>query len=158
MRCIFESLFISALLYLFFLIVVLASSAVAVELAVRISSEFRISPALVGFTVVAIGLALPEFALDLTALRAREEEIVWGDLIGSFITELTLVLGVAALFGSISFSFSKFLVGYGFMIIAFVLVFLFAYQKKELTRAQGIALVLLYVVFLSTQVEILLAG
>ena len=149
---------LEAIKLLFFLIVVLAASAVVVELAVGISAEFNVSPALIGFTVVAIGLALPEFALDLTALRAREEEIVWGDLIGSFITELTLVLGIAALFGSISFSFGKFFVGYAFMILAFILVFLFAYQKKELTRAQGIALVLLYFVFLSTQVELLLAG
>jgi len=109
-------------------------------------------------TVVALGVTLPELVLNLSALKAREEEVVWGDLIGSFTTELTLVLGVAAIFSNGAdslFNFAQALTGYGFMAMCFLLIFLFAYSSKRLSKTQGIALMLLYVIFLSLQVDLL---
>ncbi|MEK6953847.1 MAG: hypothetical protein AABX01_02490, partial [Candidatus Micrarchaeota archaeon] len=93
--------------------------------------------------------------VDLSALKAREEEVIWGDIIGSFVTELTFILGAAAIVGgTLVFSFEKFLVAYGFMVFAFLLVFFFAYRKKELARREGIMLVLLYFIFLSVQFDL----
>ncbi|MEW5955865.1 MAG: hypothetical protein AB1626_05025, partial [Candidatus Micrarchaeota archaeon] len=82
------------------LAVVLAASFLVVDNALSLSRSIGIPPVLIGMSVVALGVALPELALNLSALRAKEEEVIWGDLIGSFITELTLILGVAALFSA----------------------------------------------------------
>lgn len=142
-----------------FLAVVLVAAQFVVENAVALSRLLKVPEMLVGLSVVALGVSLPELALDLSALRVREQEIVWGDLIGSFITELTLVLGVAALFASPAggvFDFEQALVAYAFMAVSFLLVFFFAYSKKQLTKAQGIALMLLYVIFLSLQIDLML--
>jgi len=142
-----------------FLGLVLISADFVVSHAVALSANFKIPQILVGMTVIALGVTLPELAVDLSALRAREEEIIWGDLIGSFITELTLVLGVVALFAAPTteaLDFSQALVGYVFMAIAFLLVFFFTYSKKCLTKAEGIALILLYVIFLSLQFDMFL--
>ncbi len=140
---------------LVFLVVAVIASHFIVDTAVDISSSFNIHPLLMGFLVIALGIAIPELALDLNALQAREEEVIWGDLIGSFITELTLVLGVASIVGGVLvFKFLDFIVGYGFMVLAFVLVFFFAYRKKALSRAEGVLLLLLYVIFVSVQVDL----
>jgi cation:H+ antiporter len=142
-----------------FLGLILISADFVVSHAVSLSETFKIPQILVGMTVIALGVTLPELAVDLSALRAREEEIIWGDLIGSFITELTLVLGVVAIFAAPTaeaLDFSQALVGYVFMAISFLLVFFFTYSKKCLTKAEGIALILLYVIFLSLQFDMLL--
>ncbi|MFH0922663.1 MAG: hypothetical protein V1811_01240, partial [Candidatus Micrarchaeota archaeon] len=142
-----------------FLGIILISADFVVSHAVSLSETFKIPQMLLGLTVIALGVTLPELAVDLSALRAREEEIIWGDLIGSFITELTLVLGVVAIFAAPTteaLDFSQALVGYVFMAISFLLVFFFTYSKKCLTRAEGIALILLYVIFLSLQFDLLL--
>ncbi len=140
------------------LAVLLVSAHFVVAYSMSVSSALGIPEVLIGLTIVAIGITLPELILDLSALRAKEEEVIWGDLIGSFVTELTLVLGVAALFTSPDngvFSFADSIVGYLFMAISFAIVFFFAYSKKELNRAQGLALIFLYLVFLSIQLDLI---
>jgi len=137
------------------LLIAYVASNFIVDSAIVIVKDFNINPILMGFTILSLGIAIPEFAVDLSALRAREEEVIWGDLIGSFVTELTFVLGMAAIIGgTLIFSFEKFLVAYGFMVFAFLLVFFFAYRKKELSRREGIMLVLLYCIFLSVQFDL----
>jgi len=141
-----------------FLGLVVLVANVVVDQALLLSGALGVPPMLIGLTVVALGVTLPELVLNLAALKAREEEVIWGDLIGSFTTELTLVLGVAAIFSSGAdslFNFAQALTGYGFMAMCFLLIFLFAYSSKRLSKTQGIALMLLYVIFLSLQVDLL---
>jgi cation:H+ antiporter len=131
------------------------ASNIIVDSAIAIVRDFKINPIIMGFTILSLGIAIPEFVVDLSALRAREEEVIWGDIIGSFVTELTFILGAAAIVGgTLVFSFEKFLVAYGFMVFAFLLVFFFAYRKKELARREGFMLVLLYFIFLSVQFDL----
>ncbi|PIO06465.1 hypothetical protein COT29_00920 [Candidatus Micrarchaeota archaeon CG08_land_8_20_14_0_20_59_11] len=131
-------------------IIVIAADIIVTQ-ATDISRMLGIPEMMVGFGVVALGITVPELMLNLNALKQKEEEVIWGDIIGSFITELTFVLGIAALFnvGDKAFDFSQALVGYGFMAISFLLVFFFTYNKKRLTRSEGVALILLYIVSLS---------
>ncbi len=60
--------------------------------------HFGISDYLIGFLVLAIGSSLPEFAASLTGSSAHESGVIFGTLIGSGITTLTLVLGLIAIF------------------------------------------------------------
>ena len=131
-------------------IIVIAADIIVTQ-AVDISIALGLPEMIIGFGVVALGITVPELILNLNALKQKEEEVIWGDIIGSFITELTFVLGIAALFnvGDKTFDFGQALVGYGFMAISFLLVFFFTYNKKQLTRSEGVALILLYLVSLS---------
>ncbi|MFH1257614.1 MAG: hypothetical protein V1658_01625, partial [Candidatus Micrarchaeota archaeon] len=124
-----------------------------VDTAISLVNTSHINPLIMGFTILSLGIAIPEFAVDLSALRAREEEVIWGDLIGSFVTELTFILGAAAIVGgTMAFNLNYFIVPYAFMVFAFLLVFFFAFKKKELARREGIILVVLYFVFLAMQI------
>ncbi len=60
--------------------------------------HFGISDYLIGFLVLAIGSSLPEFAASLTGSSANESGVIFGTLMGSGITTLTLVLGSIAIF------------------------------------------------------------
>jgi cation:H+ antiporter len=126
-----------------------------VDNAIVLAVAYNIHPILMGFTILSLGIAIPEFAVDLSALKAREEEVIWGDLIGSFVTELTFILGAAAIVaGTLTFNVNNFIVPYAFMVFSFLLVFLFAYRKKELSRKEGVMLVLLYFIFLSVEFDL----
>ncbi len=119
-----------------------------VENAVQVSIDFGVPEIYIGFTLVAFGMALPEFSTALPAARANKEGLVWGDLIGSFVTNLTLVLGVAGLFGPLTFDFQLFQLGYAFMAISFLMVFFFTRSDNAIDEGEAMALILLYIVFL----------
>jgi len=144
-----------------FLGVLILSAQFIVQNAEIFSKQAGIPPILLGFSLIAMGVTIPQLAIEITAIRAKDEEVIWGDIIGGFITELTLVLGVAALFtgaSGVGIDFGQALVGYAFMFISFILVFFFTFTKKSLTKAEGLALLFLYLIFLTIQFDFLLLG
>lgn len=64
--------------------------------AVRAAEALGVSQGIIGLTLVALGTSLPELATVLAAARARKSDLVVGNIIGSNIFNLLLVLGVAA--------------------------------------------------------------
>lgn len=65
--------------------------------AVRLAESFRISPLVIGLTLVAFGTSAPELTLDLTAAYQGAVDLAFGDLVGSNIANIGLVLGTGAL-------------------------------------------------------------
>jgi cation:H+ antiporter len=82
------------LIGLFFLI---KGSDFFVEAASQIARTYKIPEIVIGLTLVSIGTSLPEFATDIYASIKGQGAIVVGDLVGSNITNISLVLGVAVL-------------------------------------------------------------
>ena len=68
-----------------------------VQGAVRLAERLRVSRLLVGMTVVAFGTSAPELFLDVTAVSRGATDLAFGDLVGSNIANIGLILGVAAL-------------------------------------------------------------
>ncbi len=68
-----------------------------VESAAQIARRYGFSEIVIGLTLVSIGTSMPEFATDVYASWSKAGEIVIGDLVGSNITNIALVLGVAIL-------------------------------------------------------------
>ncbi len=65
----------------------------------RIGLSFNIPTFIVGVTIVAFGTSLPEIISSLFAVLSDSSEIVIGNVVGSNITNIFLIIGVAALFG-----------------------------------------------------------
>ncbi len=74
--------------------VVLFSARLVVSSGLNIAVSLGVPPILVGAKVVAIGTSLPELTLDFTAVRRGRVHLAIGDIIGSNLTNLTLVLGL----------------------------------------------------------------
>lgn len=121
---------------------------IVVDNASIVSLQFDIAQSYIGMTLVAFGMALPELTTELSAARAKRESLVWGDLIGSLVTNLSLVLGVAGILGPLRFDFAVFQLGYAFMAISFLMVFVFSRSGNALDKGEGMALILMYIVFL----------
>lgn len=134
---------------------VVAFANLVVENAAIVSIEFGIPQIYMGFTIIALGMALPELSTELSAARAGKTGMVWGNLIGSYVTNLTLVLGVSGLFGPLSFDFNLFQLGYAFMAVSFLMVFFFTRSDKAIDKGEAMALILLYIVFLMMGSQVL---
>ena len=107
-----------------------------------IASKFKIPPIVVGITLVAFGTSLPELIVSIIAILKGESGIVIGNVVGSNIANIGLVLGVTAILTPIIFSFKKISLDIYFLIVITFLPLLFIYLG-ELVLWQGICFLLL---------------
>ena len=107
-----------------------------------IASKFKIPPIVVGITLVAFGTSLPELIVSIIAILKGESGIVIGNVVGSNIANIGLVLGVTAILTPIVFSVKKISFDLYFLIVITFLPLLFIYLG-ELVLWQGICFLLL---------------
>ena len=107
-----------------------------------IASKFKIPPIVVGITLVAFGTSLPELIVSIIAILKGESGMVIGNVVGSNIANIGLVLAVTAILVPIVFSFKKISVDLYFLIFITFLPLLFMYLG-DLVLWQGICFLLL---------------
>ena len=117
-----------------------------VENAVVLAEEFGLSEKLIGLTVIAIGTSLPELITSVIAIRKGHADIGVGNIIGSNIYNILMIMGVGAVLGSVIVASSVF-IDYVIM-IAFSATLLAALKLGVISRLMGIVLAIAYVVFL----------
>jgi cation:H+ antiporter len=124
-----------------------------VDAAVAVAIQFGLSEALIGLTIVAVGTSLPEIAASIVAAKRGKVEIAVGNVIGSNIFNIFLILGVSALVRPLPFS-DVFFFDLWVVILATVVLFLalFVGKKYVIEKWQGAALLLLYVAYLAYHV------
>lgn len=78
---------------LFCLLVVLLSSKLSIDCALKIARHFKLNLYAIGATIFAIGTSLPELALSFQAVRRKEYALAFGNAFGSVLEQATLILG-----------------------------------------------------------------
>ncbi|MCK4307627.1 calcium/sodium antiporter [candidate division WOR-3 bacterium] len=127
-----------------------------VDGASRGAEIFKISPLVIGLSVVAIGTSLPEFAVSLTAVISGSGDISVGNIIGSNICNIGLALAIAAIISVVSVSKSTLKRDFPVMLGVTVLLLIFI-ANRRLERWEGILLFvsfICYFVYLSRRKEI----
>lgn len=79
------------------LILLVVSSRIMVWGGVTIATELGISDLIIGLTIVAVGTSLPELASCIAAVRKHEDDLAFGNVIGSNLFNTSLVIGIAGL-------------------------------------------------------------
>ncbi|MDF1699788.1 MAG: calcium/sodium antiporter [Planctomycetota bacterium] len=117
--------------------------------AVQMAEAFGISRVVIGSTLVAFATSLPELATGVAAARARKVDLVVGNVIGSNIFNLLLVLGTAGLVmdQAVDPSVPQVLMPLMLSLAVFPLVISW-FNKREIGRKSGIVLVVTYVSFI----------
>ncbi len=117
-----------------------------VDQAVSLAGVIGLSEAVIGLTVVAIGTSLPELATSVVAAWRKQVDIAVGNVIGSNIFNIFLVLGVSSVIAPLPVR-EGFVVDALVMIVATVFLFvaLFLGKRGHIDRWQGIVFILLYV-------------
>ncbi len=117
-----------------------------VDSASDIAAAFGMSQTLIGLTICAIGTSLPELVTSIVAARKNEVDMAVGNVIGSNIFNILLVLGVGAAISPMSFIMEN-AIDLVVLIFVSVLCWFFSCSRKEIRRGEGIFMVVLYIVY-----------
>ncbi|MBI2665481.1 sodium:calcium antiporter [Candidatus Woesearchaeota archaeon] len=133
-------------LFIFSLVFLLFAADKMVEYGTALSLDLLLPPILIGLFLIALATSLPELAFETSALLKGRSEMALGDLIGSVVTNSSLVLGVTAVIHPISADFFLTITSGFFMLLVSFLFATFV-ATKRLTWKEGVSLILLYVFF-----------
>jgi cation:H+ antiporter len=125
---------------------VLVSARLVVYSGINIAILLGVPPILIGAKLVSIGTSLPELTLDLTAVRHGRIQLALGDIIGSNLTNLTLVLGLVLIASPAAVDMTILGELLPFMLIT-TIIFWRSLLKGEVSQVGGIILVLTYILF-----------
>ena len=126
---------------------IVIGSNVVVDSATIIATNLNISSRIIALTVIAFGTSLPELTTSVVASIKGESDIAIGNIIGSNIFNIGMVLGLPIfIFGSITASgFSG--LDIIMLIVSAVMLFIFSYTKREISRKEGIIMLITFVLY-----------
>lgn len=134
-----------AMLVLCFAGVVIAARLV-VSSGINVAGTLGVPPILIGAKVVSIGTSLPELTLDFAAVRRGRVQLAIGDIIGSNLTNLTLVLGLVLLTSSFAVDMTIFTEILPFLLITTIIFWRFL-TRGGVSQVGGIILITTYILF-----------
>ena len=117
----------------------------AVNGATGIARMFGLSETLIGLTIVAIGTSLPELVTSIVAARKGQNEIAMGNVIGSNLFNILLILGVSAVITPIPVQATSIIDC--LFLIAISVVFYLPARKGKLGRLPGAVMAAMYVAY-----------
>ena len=110
----------------------------------QIAVSFGVSQNFIGLTIVAIGTSLPELVTSIVATRKGDSALALGNAIGSNIFNILFILGTSAVISPLHI-LSESMIDCIILLISGVLLIIFAFTKKSMSRTEGIICVLAYV-------------
>lgn len=121
-----------------------------VDNAVIIAERFGISEKIISLTILAIGTSLPELVTSVTAAIKGNSDIAIGNIIGSNIFNMLLIIGVSALINPIVYNIS-YNMEMGILILAIILLSLFPIipPKNNMNRFNGLIYLIMYVIYMA---------
>ena len=139
------------LLFIFGLVLLVVGGDWLVKGAVGLAEKLSIPPLIIGLTIVAFGTSAPELVISLRAALSGNGGIAVGNVVGSNIANVLLVLGVPALFASIACA-EKDLKTSLFFLIGLTVVFMLQMTYGPINRIDGLLLLVCLVAFLTQQI------
>ena len=121
-----------------------------VDNAVNIASILGVDDKMIGLTIVSAGTSLPELAASISAARKGKADLAVGNIIGSNIFNIFLILGASAIIRPISFD-TAFNMDVSILIVGtmFLFIAMFTGQKGRVDRWEAVLLILGFIAYLS---------
>lgn len=115
----------------------------------KVAIALNVSEKVIGLTIVAIGTSLPELVTSVTAAIKGDSDIAIGNIVGSNIFNMLLIIGVATIIKPITYNVtynSQIIILFIGMIL--MLIFPFTKPKDKMSRGNGLIFVLLYIFYM----------
>ena len=130
------------------LLVLLASGEFLVKGAAGLAAKLSISPLIIGLTIVSFGTSAPELLVCIQGALSGLNEIVIGNVVGSNIANLGLVLGLTCIVFPIHVDKYCIRIDWPLMMLASVLFVVFAFDQ-ELSRLESLILFVILILYLA---------
>lgn len=120
-----------------------------VDNAVQVARHFQVSEKFIGLTIVALGTSLPELVTSIIAIKKGRNDLAIGNVIGSNLFNILLVLGVSSLIAPIHYD-TALNIDFIFLCVITIMLFtsMFIGKKHKLTKIEAVLFVFLYIVYL----------
>ncbi|MFH1751921.1 MAG: calcium/sodium antiporter [archaeon] len=141
------NLFLFLALFVVSLIILIKSSEGIVNSSVKIAKYFHVSEFVIGLTIIAIGTSLPELTASIMASFGNHSTLIIGTILGSNISNICLILGIAGLIGVLIVKKSIFEREVQVMLIATVVFYLFALDQV-ITSFEAVILLIGFIYYL----------
>lgn len=130
-------------------VMLIFSADIMVQSGLRLAGLWGIAPLFFGLLLVPLGTCLPELSFELRAIRSGKVGLVFGDLLGSLVANLTLIVGIAALLNPIQITgfYQPVLTAFSMFLAAFLLLWYFIQTKYKLSRWEGAVMLGVYAIF-----------
>ncbi len=129
------------------LAIVALGSQIVVSSANVLAAIMGISDRVIAITVIALGTSLPDLATTITAARRGENELLVGNVIGTSIFNICIVLGLpTAIFGTITLENFEPL-DLTMMIFSAIMLWLFASGDREISRREGVLMLIIFAIY-----------
>lgn len=132
-----------------------------VEGSSTLAAKFGISPLVIGLTVVAFGTSMPELTVNIVAALEGATDVAVGNVVGSNIANILLVLGIASLFSPLAVQHSTVWKEIPLAFLATLVLIIHAGRpilnqggQSVIDRADGLVLILFFAIFLSYVAEL----
>ncbi len=116
--------------------------------ATYLAIEMGMSEALVGLTIVALGTSLPELATSVMAARKRENDIALGNVIGSNIINISLILGAVGVIGQVPVS-AVILTDIAILFVCTIIFTVFCVTRDSISKKEGIVFLIMYLAYIA---------
>ena len=128
------------------LLLLIAGGNYLVKGGVAVAKRFKVPTLIIGMTIVAFGTSSPEFIVSLQSALQGHPEISIGNVVGSNIANIGLILGITALILPMAVNRTSVKIDVPFLIFCSLLFFTLA-QDNLITRGEGLIFVILLVLF-----------
>ncbi len=120
-----------------------------VENATNLARMFSISEKIIGLTILAIGTSLPELVTSVTAAIKGNSDIAIGNIIGSNIFNILLIIGVSAIISPLTYNIT-YNIQIGILILATIILSIFPIipPKNEMSRFNGLIYLAIYIIYM----------
>jgi len=145
---------VAGLKFIISIVLVIFLSKLAVDSAIDIADSVGLAASVIGATVVGLGTSLPELATTIQALKKRLFGMALGNIFGSCITNVTLILGVSSL---LSFSEVNVLAVENIMfyvLLSSLTMWYLVSSTESISRKAALVLCIIYVLFILQQIGI----
>lgn len=114
----------------------------------KIAKKFHIPEIIIGLTIVSIGTSMPELFVSITSAIEGYPDMAVGNVIGSNLCNLLLILGLSAVIQTIEFKKETRLIETPLTLLVTIILFVLCNIGADITRGEGIFLICLFVLFI----------
>ena len=144
-----RSYLVTILMMIFGMIGLFFGGKFVVDNAVIIARHFEVSEKFIGLTIVALGTSLPELATSTIAITKGRNDLAIGNVIGSNLFNILLVLGVSSIIAPIQYDITL-NIDFIFLCVITIMLFItmFIGKKHKLTKIEAVFFIILYIAYL----------
>lgn len=138
----------AATFFLLGLACLIVGSNLFVDGATKVASLLGVSDAVIGLTVVAGGTSLPELATSIVAARKGQCAIAMGNVIGSNVTNILMIIGITGIISPMEISGISW-IDLTVMLVSMALLWMFSFTKYTVARWEGALIVAMFACYMS---------